>query len=190
MIFLGIDYDTYKATLVALDVRPPVIASETIRYRRAVASGETFMMEALGEVVEALRESPLLPVADAIALERGWGASRRSDWQMGAFYGALLAAIKLRYPAKPVEYVKAAEWKREVTGKAGMRDGKGNGNVKKETAHACLAEIAPLIHPELTPIEVLALDSDERDALAIAWTYRRMSERTAERYAGDHVLHQ
>lgn len=177
--FLGIDYDTYKATLALLSQGLPVdaIQLQTANYREKKKSGDTFAIEALRQVYSALSQSSLLFDADAIAIERGRGMNRKGEWEMGAYFGAVMVVVARLRPEIPIAWIEVREWKREVTARAGWRDGLGNANAPKPDAHRALLEIAPYLHPGLTAEDFEGLTPDELDAISIAWTHRRMSGR-------------
>lgn len=181
-MILGIDYDTYKATIVGIRLTPAALGFpveiEECRYRKKGLTGDTESRLALQQVLPALRESALIRKADAIAVERGAGMNRKGEWEMGAFFGAITTAITALRPDVSLTWVEAREWKREVTALAGWREGQGNANAKKPEAHQALASITPLMGLGTFGVDDLArLSLDEKDALAIAWTYRRMNER-------------
>jgi hypothetical protein len=109
-------------------------------------------------------------------LERGFGASRRSDFIMGAFTGAVFVSLS-SMPADAVNLMEAREWKSAVTEVSGIgrtKDGRGNGNAKKEIANEAVKALLLL-----EGIETVDWTPDQLDAAGIAFAGRRLNARAA-----------
>lgn len=184
-MIVGVDYSSYEAALVALPLDGSIakVQKATATFRPARASGEDAALEALGEVRPRMLDALIrLGVVlydqstepSVIWIERGFGASRRADFILGAFFGAIFAACRdFGLIVNPLE---AREWKREITAAAGIgmvKDGtRGNPNAKKEIANeACrgLLVLGEVDGADWTP--------DELDAFGVCWTGRQLNER-------------
>jgi hypothetical protein len=171
---VGVDYDTFKATLCALPFErldPPILLQA--RWRPNSKGGDA--LEHLGAVPEALGiVLPCLPDEPHVYfVERGFGMSRRSDFLLGAFLGAILAELRRGASANMVDL---REWKSEVTERAGVgltAKGRGNGNAKKEIANeACRVLLATL-----WGFDAGVWTPDELDAFGIAYLGRKLNAR-------------
>lgn len=189
-MIVGVDIDSYKATICAVPFSGGRPILTEARWRPDGKSGDA--LGVLGQVpagmVRALTileyDSDRFKVEPNVwFVERGFGASRRSDFIVGAFTGAVVATLtSLRaWPPDvtndPINLMDAAEWKREVTGVSGIgvtKKGTGNGNVKKEIANdACRAL---LLLDEIEPVD---WTPDQLDAWGIAFAGRRINARAA-----------
>jgi hypothetical protein len=166
---LGIDIDTWKLTLCALDgpyVHPSVVAFETAKIRQR---GDSFF-DAIQGVAPALSlaVSRLPGTPEEVYIERGRGAHRAGEYELGAIYGATAVAVRRAIPNAHVETVPLHEWKKAVTAAVGITTKAGvpgNGNAKKPEANAACLEILQnlgLTHG--------GLSADELDAFGIVWS--------------------
>lgn len=187
VIVLGVDYDTHKATLCALEFDGGQPRMQVARFRKDSATGEDSSIKALGVVgptiLNALDlfglgviDAGSVTVGSVAWLERGYGSSRQSDWVMGAFFGAIYAALE---PVMFVNPLDLREWKRLVTKETGIGltvKGEGNGNAKKPVANEATRAL-------LTDAGVDSTDwtADALDAYAVAWAGRRLNERALAR---------
>lgn len=187
MIVVGIDYDSYKATLVALPLEGSIarVRTSVVTFRKASQSGEAAALVALASVragiLHELTEGggvcdftlgaeldDIRP--DVVWIERGFGMSRRADFILGAYFGAIYSATAGECPTNAME---AREWKRTVTAVSGIGrtvKGAGNPNAKKEIANeACraLLELAEVDGSDWTP--------DALDAFGVAYTARKLN---------------
>lgn len=180
-MIVGVDYDTYKATFCAVpldgSIRKATVA--TAHFRPASRSGEDAMLTALHEVGQGvlygLKESGCMigeesPV-DVVWIERGFGMSRRADFALGCYFGAIYAACANL--GVIVNSLEAREWKRTVTKAAGIgltKKGDGNANAPKDVANeACRALLA------LGEVDGTSWTPDELDAFGVAFTGRRLN---------------
>jgi hypothetical protein len=173
-LVVGIDYDSYKATLCAINLegrwRPRFAEA---RFRKDRQSGDDEAILAVGQVGARTLGSIADLSADlsstVVWIERGYGHSRRADWILGAFFGSIYATCAAM-PIAAVNPMNAAEWKRLVTSRSGIgvtKKGTGNGNAKKEIANE--ATRALLILEEIDGAE---WTPDQLDAFAVALTGR------------------
>lgn len=184
-VIIGIDYDSYKATIVGVrfdSAKYPHL--EVAQFRPTRRSGEDAAFVALGEVASSLDEAlgAILMRGDlgrdshdVFFLERGYGSSRSSDWVLGAFFGAIWTSIRTAWlrPGDQLNPMTPREWKRAVTKTSGIgvtKKGDGNGNVKKDLANAATLRIIDAYEIALT-----STTPDALDAFAIAWTGRRQN---------------
>lgn len=177
---LGVDYSTYEATLCLLpfDGEQPLFAQP--RFRKNHHSGADHAWDALGRVLSELRHELVYATvmrASVIWIERGFGQSRRADFALGAFYGALRVGFQV-VTAAPVNSMDLREWKREVTAEAfpELWRGKGNGNVKKELANEACRQIAATAGVA----DVEGWSPDMCDAYGIAFSGRLLNLRALE----------
>lgn len=182
-MIVGIDFDTYKITLCALPHEAPETAlMAQIRLRKDRESGDAHLWAALPGLFVGLRSSPtvmrILGGADIVFVERGFGGSRRSDYTLGAVFGALLATLPLLVPhGRPVNPISLQEWKKIVTKDAGIgltAKGEGNGNAPKPVANAAVRALAS----EAWLVDVENWSEDVCDAYGIAYAGRSLN-RTA-----------
>jgi hypothetical protein len=163
-VIVGVDFDTYKATLVGLPLcggGSPVL--DTVVFRKRPGDDEAY--EALTRVRTLLLASPLYHLANVFFIERGWGASRKADYMMGAFFGATFSALTTQ---APTNVVNAQEWKKRISAACGVvtRDGSpGRGDLKKEEAHVYVQKVAAAAGHDISQY-----GPDARDAYAIAMT--------------------
>lgn len=168
---LGVDYDSYKATLCLLpfDGEKPLFAQP--RFRKNHHSGADHAWAALGRVLDEFRHEVVRATivrASVIWIERGFGQSRRADFDLGAFYGAIRVGFQVTSTA-PVNSMDLREWKRLVTSEA---FGKGNGNAKKEVANQACRAIAAA-----AGVDVVDWSPDMLDAYGICWAGRELNRR-------------
>lgn len=178
---VGVDFSTYEASLVGLPLDGAIGAVRRVRvkFRPASRSGDDEMIAALAAVASAIRDGILnlgvgtfyQPRDEAVAwIERGYGASRRSDWSLGAYFGAIHAACS-SFGLAGVNPVGAGEWKKIVTEAAGVglvKDGtRGNPNAKKEVANeACRALLS------LGEVDATDWSPDDLDAFGVSYAGR------------------
>lgn len=182
----GCDFDTFKVTVGLVPIRDEPerrLYVETLAYRgtrhrsavRGSAEGDQF--QALARVLPAaIKASRLLPLAEGVWLERGFGASRKADFSMGRVEGAI-AVLLSDLPsgrAGRVNEIPLSDWKKEL-GFSGV--------AKKEVYQPLLRDIlsAYLIcrvdgddAPDVLPT---VLTHDELDALGIALAAQRENAR-------------
>lgn len=175
---VGIDYDSYKATLCALDFDDEKPRLQEARFRRKQDTGEDAAVRALGTVEPTILNAlALLGDSDRIEecvvwIERGYGQNRVGDWVLGAYFGAIYCAVE---PVAFVNPLDLREWKRMVTAEAEFgltTKGKGNGNAKKPIANEATRMLLARVGvdgSDWTP--------DQLDAYAIAWSARRLNEK-------------
>lgn len=111
--------------------------------------------------------SPLYHLADLFFIERGWGASRKADYMMGAFFGTTFSALAVK---APTNVMNAQEWKKKISAACGVktRDGSpGRGDLSKEDAHVYVQEVARAQGHDLR-----GYGPDALDAYAIALSGR------------------
>jgi hypothetical protein len=177
---VGIDYDSYKATLCALPLDGSIGDARiaVARFRPASRSGEDAAINGLREVEDsivcALAELTTTLSTTVVWIERGFGMSRRADFILGAYFGAIFSACWNLAPASPVvNPIEAREWKRIVTAHAGIgltKKSAGNPNAKKEIANeACraLLTLGEIDGSEWTP--------DELDSFGVAFAGRALN---------------
>lgn len=174
---LGIDIDTRKLTLCLLADDGPRWATATLETHgsrsgtalQAVRSLQNALVSAFaharaGGIIEWPREA---------YVERGWGANRVADFQLGAIFGATVVALPHAVPGIHVDAMTTHEWKRAVTAAIGIttkRGQPGNANAPKEQANSACRIL--LIQAGEPAERVNALTPDELDAYGIAWTAR------------------
>lgn len=184
-MIVGIDYDSYKAVLCGLPFPIPALSDqptvETIVFRPASRSGDDAAIAALKTVNEQLRQSDLVKAADVLWLERGFGNSRRADFILGAFFGAVLSTLVEYCTEASVNPLDIQEWKREISAACGVTTkagGRGNGQLKKELAHQYVRQVALRCRHNID-----GFGPDALDAYAIAYTGRLLNQRALERGA-------
>ena len=180
-MIVGVDIDSHKASLCAVpfDGGRPILAEA--RWRPNNKTGEALayldrIPDGLTEATDALAAaSPDRFAAEPNVwfLERGFGASRRSDFIMGAFTGAIFVALHTSYPNDRVNLMEAREWKTIVTAVSGIGTtvkGRGNPNAKKEAANeACRALLL------LDEVDGSDWGPDALDSFGIAFAGRRLN---------------
>lgn len=135
--FAGIDYDTHRLHVVVIaDGHHPYVGQAKLRERQATPYDATRgVLAGLNRLVSAALDD-LDPFMLDAAVERGWGASRRSDFLLGSIYGAVVASWSCVASRSPriggIQSVPTADWKRTL-GVAG--------NARKETANAAAADL-------------------------------------------------
>lgn len=191
MLTLGIDFDSYALHVCGLpdDGGPPVVQSEPIR-KRGDDEHRAMMTVAQALAVATNKIGMQIPVMSVIGgggtvvaqprvaissvwIERGYGASRRADFVLGAIYGATFIAVAHVLPGVPARPMQARDWKRDLTGEMGITTktgGRGNGNVKKEVANACAREL----WEREWPLAIIPTDPNQLDAFSIAWAASRL----------------
>lgn len=174
---VGIDLDTWKLTLCAIDAPEPSVvlfAQESLRKR-----GQS-LFDAVQGIPFALSQAfaQLDVHVNQVYIERGRGMFRTADFELGAIWGATALAVRRQYPDVFVESVTVSEWKKLVTAHTGVvtKTGvPGNGNAPKALANeSCVTLLGRLgiIDPGLTP--------DHLDAFGIVWSAgRELPERAA-----------
>lgn len=186
---IGCDYDSHKATFCALQfvTQAPLIA--VAEYRLAKETGPDAAIRSLDRVEDAvlvaLAELRASEEQSVVWIERGYGQSRRADWILGAYFGAIWAAVAQVCLVNPLDL---REWKRAVTKAAGIgltKKGEGNGNAPKPLANeatlALLHEYALIAgdgsgrSSSAAPFGI-AWTPDMLDAYAVAWTGRKLNE--------------
>jgi Holliday junction resolvasome RuvABC endonuclease subunit len=184
-MIVGVDVDSFKATLCAVpfDGGTPILVQARFRPDSKTGDALAYLVKvpaAMRSARELLAEAS--PHRFAVEpnvwfVERGFGASRHSDFIVGAFTGAIMASLA-GITDDPVNLMLAGEWKRDVTGASGIgltTKGVGNGNAKKEVANAACRELLE------TFLEVDSTDwtPDQLDAFGIAFCGRRLNARAA-----------
>lgn len=182
-MIVGIDLDSFKATICAVPFDGGVPILVEARWREDRQTGDA--LAHLGKVPVALRHArteleQASPERFAVEpnvwfVERGFGMSRRSDFILGAFTGAIMALLHAD-TGDPVNLMDLREWKSEVTEAAGVgitAKGRGNGNAKKEVANeACRTLLSTLLE-----LDAVDWTPDQLDAYGIAFTGRRLNAR-------------
>lgn len=183
-LVVGIDYSTYEASLVALPLDGSIgaVRRRTAKFRPAKWSGDDHMIAALANVHLAILTALAGLTNDfstaVVWIERGQGASRRSDWSMGAYFAAIYATCAA-LPLGGLNPLDAREWKRIVTQTAGIglvQDGtRGNANAPKEVANAAcrgLLQLGEVDSADWTP--------DDLDAFGVAFAGRDLNRSALE----------
>lgn len=148
----GVDYDSFGVYVVALPHHESdVVFSWEVEFRKP---NEARADRAFDTALRIPHMLPQLTRVDVAFIERGTGASRRSDFLLGRVQGLVAATLAMQGIA--VNEMPAGEWKKALT---------GNGNAPKPAAHEALARLGFLL-PE---------NENSRDALAIAWTGRELN---------------
>lgn len=140
---------------------------ETARIR---TSGQSFF-DALQGIPSGLSSAVarMGVVIDEVYIERGRGANRKGEYELGAVYGATVVALRRLLANVHIESVTTAEWKKAVTAAVGIETKAGvpgNGNAPKPVANeACraLLERRGFMPP-------IALSADELDAFGVVWS--------------------
>lgn len=176
-MIVGIDISSYDAVLVGLPYPRRALADqpvvETVVFRPRSRPGEDEAFAAMKTVRSALLQSKLFHEADVFWVERGFGASRKADFLLGAFFGLILAACAGAATTNPME---AREWKREISASCGVttKAGKaGNANLTKDAAHVYVRQVATKLGHD-----VAGFNGDQLDAYAIAVVGRWLNERS------------
>jgi hypothetical protein len=171
-MIVGCDFDTYKVTFVGLphekDGWPTM---ETVLFRKPGQSGDDAAIEALKTARVMLLQSGLYHKADVFFVERGFGASRRSDYLMGAFFGVIMSTCS---QAAPTNVMHGGEWKKAISADCGVMTkggSPGNATLKKEQAHVYVREVAAKLGHDLT-----GYGPDALDAYAMAVVGRWLNE--------------
>lgn len=170
-MILGIDIDTRKLTLCAYDGQEVAWATGELRTGRA---GQQYLAAAQGVMLAlagGLEKADELRRVHEAYVERGWGANRVADFQLGVVFGATVNALSSVRPGCHVGTMTTHEWKRAVTAAVGVttkRGVPGNGNAPKEQANSACRII--LMEAGEPAERVNALTPDELDAFGIAWT--------------------
>lgn len=176
---IGIDYSTYAASLVSLPIDGPIgaVRRRVVKFRPASRSGNDEMVATLAvvrnEIISGLAGLTTDLSTAVVWIERGYGASRRSDWAMGAYFAAIYAACS-SLPLGGLNPLDAREWKQIVTLSAGIglvKDGtRGNANAPKEVANeACRGLLA------LGEVDAADWSADDLDAFGIAYAGRDLN---------------
>jgi Holliday junction resolvasome RuvABC endonuclease subunit len=178
---VGVDIDSFKLTLCLVEADGVLTAARwsTGALRTPAADA----LDAVANIPSALD----LAVARLEAqggvneayVERAWGESRRSDYLLGAVFGATLVSIRRYLPGAHVGRLEVQEWKKAVTAEVGMTTKKGEpgiGNASKASVNYACQQILQRasLEWERTP--------DEFDAFGVAFAaWRRSSGRVIEK---------
>jgi len=182
---LGIDPGSYFLTLCVVGERD--VTLETLPLRKKTKTGPAGEMLAITAIPTVLRDSVILTTIEPEVawVEHGFGASRQSDFILGAVFGATVATLSNR--GLRVEQIHPSVWKKEVTAECGMKTKAGEpgvGSVKKDVANACARKIAIRFNCRRIisgvydeTVTWAHLTPDELDAFSVAWTAGRHAER-------------
>lgn len=186
-MILGIDIDTRKLTLCAYSEDAVTWATGELRTGRA---GQQYLDAAMGTILalaEALETLDPTRLLDEAYIERGWGANRVADFQLGVVFGATAIALRRMRPNLHVGVMTTHEWKRSVTAAIGVttkRGQPGNANAPKEQANSACKII--LMEAGEPADRVNALTPDQLDAYGIAWTAWQRN-RDEDELEGEHA---
>jgi hypothetical protein len=150
---VGIDYDTFGVHLCLLAPgHPPMFHTCGIRDK----GQDPF--DACQNVASALVHAANHIGAYGVDgwIERGHGSQRRSDFPLGAIYGAVVASYGRAFNAA-IRSMPTADWKRHIGAK---------GNARKTDAHTHVLHHLAAHHPTLDPPR----NTNHLDAYAIATT--------------------
>ena len=174
MILAGVDADTTKLVVCLLSGEPPAAPTD-VNWLTAV------LRDARGTFVHACQAAPsalALALAgiriDEAYVERAWGNERRSDFPLGAIFGATTIALANVSPGCHVEEMPAHQWKKTVTAAVGLTTKKGDpglGNAPKPVANEACRRILRDHN-----VDSVGLTPDQLDAFGIAyagWTAGR-----------------
>jgi hypothetical protein len=170
-VILGIDIDTTKLTICAHRDATWTWATGKLRRDRGQGSWLDAVQAVQAALAMALEDADLTHVAHEAYVERGWGANRNADYQLGAIFGATMVALPRCRPGIHVDVMTTHEWKRAVTAAVGIvtKGGRpGNANAPKETANSACRII--LMEAGEDAERVNRLTPDELDSFGIAWT--------------------
>lgn len=172
-MIVGVDFDTYQATLVGLPLEGwgQPTRSQVV-FRKKSQTGDDACIAALKTAGTHLLLDPQLAKGGVFFIERGFGASRRADYFMGAFFGIILSACHRKGGHANVMH--ASEWKKAISGRCGLLTAKGdlgNGTLKKPEAHRYVREVADSYGHDIT-----TYDADALDAYAMAVTGRWLND--------------
>lgn len=168
-MIVGVDIDTFKLTLCWYG--DGVLAWQTAELRKRGDGAKLFgaILAIPGALARAIERAEVRPTE--VYIERGFGASRKADFDLGAIYGATALAFGRVVPGVHVGPMAMTTWKKSLTAAAGMKTAKGDpglGNCKKEVANSAARQVlmAEGCFPEqpLTP--------DQLDAFGIAYAAR------------------
>lgn len=173
---IGIDFDSYALHVCGLpdDGGPPCEVSASIR-KRGDDEHRAFTMvaSAFASATRHIRDTTGIEAVSGVWIERGYGASRKADFVLGAIYGATFVAVGHVLPGVAARPLLAADWKRDVTGEMGITTktgGRGNGNVKKEVANDCARQL----WQREWPFTIVPTDPNLLDSFSIAWAGSRL----------------
>jgi len=182
-VIVGCDFSSYDAVLVGLPFPRPALTdqpvAETIAFRPRHKSKPDDALDAMKRARTQLLQSRLFYQADAFWVEHGFGASRKADFLMGAFFGIIVSACSA---AAPTNEILAGEWKREITGSCGVvtkTGNRGNFSIKKEEAHIYVRQVALTAGHDLD-----GYGPDMLDAYAIATVGRWWNEKALREEVG------
>jgi len=167
-MILGCDISTTELTLCFLAEN--AIAWERAALRRDRSQGK--WTDALGNVQAALSTALSDAPRPAEAyIERGWGANRNADYQLGAIFGATYVALGKAVPGIHVEMMTTHQWKKIVTAKIGMTTKKGVPGLATATKDQANSACRILLMDELflDAERVQRLSPDELDAFGVAY---------------------
>lgn len=187
---LGLDFDSYGLHVCALpsDGGPPVVVTSKLRKKgddehRAIQTVGSALANAVEELRRLLLYTPVAggggttvaqgtPKIEEAWIERGFGASRKADFVLGAIYGATIAVSTSVLPGVAVRPILLSTWKREVTAECGMftkAGAPGNSMVKKPIANACASQI----WSDTWPLSIVPTDPNHLDAFSVAFAGTR-----------------
>ena len=140
-MIVGVDIDAQKLTLCGVSDSLIVFQTARLRDRRTESLFDAIKAVpfALGMAVGELGQVP-----EEFYIERGRGAWRSADFELGAIYGAVAVALKRIVPDAYVTTITVQEWKKAVTAAVGIetKSGQpGNANATKEVANEACREI-------------------------------------------------
>jgi hypothetical protein len=177
-LIVGVDFDTYKATMVGLPLLGeggPVVETVVFRHK----SGDDHAYRGLARVRSLLLASELVHQGDVFFIERGWGAQRKADYLMGAYFGVIYSFLSSFGFANVIT---AQEWKKAISAAGGARTrdgGKGRGNLTKLEAHVFVDMVAEGYGHDLS-----GWGADAIDAYAIATTGKWLNTAAASAIMG------
>jgi len=177
---VGCDYSTYEAVFVGLPFPRPSLSDqpvvETVVFRPKKKNSRDDVLPAMKAARMALLQSKLYYQASIFWIERGFGASRQSDFKLGAFFGIIVSTCSAQAETNEIQ---AGEWKREISGSCGLmtkQGHRGNYSLKKDEAHIYVRQVAIRAGHDIS-----GYGPDALDAYAIATTGRWLNERALEK---------
>lgn len=167
MHVVGIDYDSFKATVCKLEFEVDRFDILELRWRKQSDTKEDASWRALRRVGEIVRENWRWFQGDMVDdppvwIERGYGPFRGSDFLLGQFSGAIIASWPVDDPGV-ISEIHVKEWRSVLTEAA---TGKRAGGIKKEDVPAVLSGLG---------FDVSDLTLDATDSLGIAWAGRHLN---------------
>jgi hypothetical protein len=169
MHVIGIDYDSFKATVCRLEFESDRFDILELRWRKQSDTQGDASWRALRRVRETIADYRLWYQWDMVDdppvwIERGYGPSRKSDSLLGQFLGAIVASWPV-YNPEMISEIHVKEWRAVLTKEA---TGKSNGGIAKENVPAVLSSLG---------FDVSDLTLDATDALGIAWAGRHLNRK-------------